>query len=136
MLYVEQQLGALSPYGLSEWVRKRKRKGSHVPAPFTLEPIPGQMPPARPRFNYSIPSGLRRSCDYAIDLEISKGHMRALEKYEIISDMFVSPGFVQPKAGRFYEGTDIQMVRLLADSRYLNAAMQPPPAHHLSSCPT
>ena len=50
--------------------------------------------------------------------------------------MFVSPGFVQPKPGRFYEGTDIQMVRLLSDSRYLNAAMQPSPAHHMAQCPT
>ena len=29
-----------------------------------------------------------------------------------------------------------QMVRLLADSRYLNATMKPPAAHHLNSCPT
>ena len=50
--------------------------------------------------------------------------------------MFVSPGFLQPKPGRFYEGTDIPMVRLLSDARYLNAAMQPPPVHHLASCPT
>ena len=131
---LQQQLGALSDKELADWVRRRK--GSHEPIPFSLEPISGQMPPARPRFNYSIPSGLRRSCDYAIDMEISKGHMRSLEKHEITHDMFVSPGFVQPKEGRFYEDTDIQMVRLLADSRYLNAAMKPPAAHHLISCPT
>ena len=131
---LEHQLGAMSQHKLDEWVLARK--GDYTPIPLHLEPIPGQLPPAKPRFNYSIPAGLRKSCNYAIDLEIAKGHMRELKPDEYTSAMFVSPGFVQPKPGRFYEGTDIQMVRLLSDSRYLNAAMQPSPAHHMAQCPT
>ena len=131
---LERHLSSLSPIDLAAWVRARK--GTYEPIPLTLEPIGGQLPPAKPRFNYSIPAGLRRSCDYAIDLEIAKGHMRALAPEDYDETMFVSPGFVQPKPGRFYEGTDIPMVRLLSDARYLNSAMKPPPAHHFDSCPT
>ena len=50
--------------------------------------------------------------------------------------MFVSQGFVQVKSGRFFAGTDLQMVRLLADCCALNSACLDAPLHHLDCAPS
>ena len=128
---LEQQLSELTDAQLMAWVRERVR--GWKPTELELHLKAGQQPFAKPRRSYSTPAGLVKSMEYMIQEQIRKGYM---EQVEYTEDMFVSQGFCQPKRGRYFPGTDIEMCRLLADCRALNQACTDSPLHHYDSCPS
>jgi len=128
---LESELASLSQTELVEWVRMRCRGWS--PEPLRLSVKEGQRPYAQPRKSYSVQAGLVKSMEYALQLQVEKGYM---EECSYRQGMFVSQGFVQVKSGRFFAGTDLQMVRLLADCRALNSACHDAPLHHLDCAPS
>ena len=70
---------------------------------------------------------------YTLQDQVSKGYMK---KVPFNSGQFISQGFVQVKPGRYYPGTNLPMVRLLADCRALNRSCVDSPLHHYDCCPT
>ena len=128
---LETQLASLTDAQLITWVRSQI--GDWEPEALHLRVKPGQRPFGKPRRGYSVPPGLHASMRYAIDDQIRKGYLR---KVQYTSDMFISQGFCQVKPDRYYPGTDIPMVRLLADCRALNQACVDSPHHHFDCCPT
>ena len=65
--------------------------------------------------------------------QVSKGYMK---KVQFDNRYFISQGFVQVKPGCYYLGTNLPMVRLLADCRALNRSCVDSPLHHYECCPT
>ncbi len=128
---LESHLGALSDAGLRQWMQQRT--AGWEPEPLRLQLKPGQTPYAKPRRGYSVPSGLMASMKYMLQKQVSKGYM---QKVEFSHDKFISQGFVQVKPGRYFPGTNLPMVRLLADCRALNRSCVDAPLHHYDCCPT
>ena len=112
---LEAHLSTLSDAGLRQWMQKRT--AGWEPEPLRLRLKPGQKPYGKPRRGYSVPSGLMASMKHMLQDQVSEGYMR---KVSYTYDKFVSPGFVQVKPGRYFPGTNLPMVRLLADCRALN----------------
>ena len=97
-----------------------------------LELKPGSSPRAKPK-PFPVPSGILAAVNYAIDQSIAKGYLE--EVYHIDHNDWVSNMFVQIKKGRFWPGTDIELVRLLMDLRSLNSCLLPSPAHWIYASP-
>ena len=128
---LETALSHLTSEQLISWMRERAR--GWEPIPLQLKLKPGQKPYAKPHMGYSTPAGLVPSMQYMLEDQCAKGYMR---KVAFSDKLFVSQGFCQAKPGRFFPGTNLPMVRLLADCRNLNAACVDAHLHHYDSCPT
>ena len=97
-----------------------------------LELKPGSNPRAKPK-PFPVPSGILDAVNYAIDQAIAKGYMKEL--FHVSHENWVSNMFIQIKKGRFWPGTDKQLVRFLIDLRALNSCLLPSPAHWAFACP-
>ena len=74
--------------------------------------------PSQLMHNYGTGGRLDASMSYALQLLVEEGRIEEVDWHK---DFFVSPCFPKQKVGRKFEGTDLDLVRVLNDLRAVNA---------------
>jgi len=122
-------LATLSDEEMGEWMQRRM--GDWKLPKMHLKVKAGQQPMPKIKRGYDVPAGLRRSAEHDLAESVASG---VLTKVQFREGMCITQAFFQPKNNadgtpRYYEGTDIPMVRRLGDFRFLNSILEDPPAH-------
>jgi site-specific DNA-cytosine methylase len=122
-------LATLSDEAMDAWMQRRM--GSWELPKMHLKVKAGQQPMPKVKKGYDVPAGLRKSAEHDLAESVASG---VLTKVQFREGMCITQAFFQPKNNadgtpRYYEGTDIPMVRRLGDFRFLNSILEDPPAH-------